>query len=318
MVLFVLIVNWNVCERLRACLRSLQQHASRLAEQHMVVVDNASTDGSVEMLHQEFPSTHVIANTSNRGFSGGNNDGLQYILAEVDKRHLPLRDTYILLLNPDTIVTQGAIDTLLTFIATHTDVGVAAPQLRYPDGTRQSSRRRFPTLATALFESTPLQPIAPRTVLEQYYMLDQPEDTPCDVDWVVGAAMLVRALVVTQVGGFDEENFFMYSEEVDWCRRIRRTGWRIVYYPAATVIHHEAQSSGQIVAQRLIYFNTSKVRYLAKHHGKYQAALARSALLALTAWEWMVEAGKWLVGHKRELRLARMHTYQQALRSGFR
>ncbi len=318
MTLFVLIVSWNVRDLLRACLCALRQHASRLATQHILVVDNASTDGSVDMLRAEFPEVSLVANAVNRGFTGGNNDGLRRILAIAHEHSLPLDRTFVFVLNPDTEVTAGALDALIRFMDAHRDVGLAAPQLRYPDGSVQPSRRRFPTLATALLESTPLQPLAPRSVLDHYYMRDRRDDETCDVEWVVGAAMLVRASVIAQVGLFDEERFFMYSEEVDWCRRIRQAGWRVVYHPSAVVVHHEAQSSNQVVAQRMIYFNTSKVRYWAKHHGRAQASLVRWALLALTAWEWLLEASKWLMGHKRALRLARMRAYHQALRSRFR
>lgn len=313
--LFVLIVNWNVRERLRACLQSLRAHPSTRLAQRVIVVDNASSDGSAAMVRAEFPEVHLIANTTNRGFTGGNNDGLRFI--ETLSLRGEAQPRYVLLLNPDTEVMPGALDALLDCAEAHPRVAVIGPQLRYPDGRIQSSRRRFPTLLTAIFESTPLQPHAPRAILERYYARDLPDDRTAEVDWVVGAAMLVRWEAIRSVGFLDEQHFFMYSEEVDWCRRFKQASWRVLYCPNAQIMHHEAQSSEQVVAQRLVHFNTSKVRYFAKHHGRAQAELLRLILLALWARELGFEALKWLLGHKRPLRAGRVRAYAHALRSGF-
>ncbi len=138
-----------------------------------------------------------------------------------------------------------------------------------------------------------------------------------DVDWVVGAALAVRREVLAQVGGFDE-GYFMYSEELDLCRRIKEAGWQIVYLPTAQIIHHEGKSSEQIVAARHIHFQTSKVRYFRKFHGPLQAAALRVFILTAFAVEWLIEASKWLLGSNRPLRRERMVAYGQLLRSGLR
>jgi GT2 family glycosyltransferase len=312
--LAVLIVNWNVRDLLRACLASLRRDPVTGRAQIVVVVDNASGDGSADMARAEFPEAQVVASPRNLGFTGGNN----LALAEAS-RLLGAGDPssdYFLLLNPDAEVTPGALDTLARYADARPDIGVLAPQLRYPDGQIQPSRRRFPTLATALFESTWLQPLAPPGLLDRYYARDLPDDQPSDVDWVVGAAMLVRRAAVDQAGGMDDQRFFMYSEELDWCRRIKAAGWRVVYCPQATVIHHEGKSSEQVSAQRMIYFNTSKVRYFAKHHGRRPAAALRLALLAMFAEQLAVEAAKGAAGHRRDLRASRIKAYWAVLRSG--
>lgn len=311
----IIIVNWNVRELLRACLRSLERHPASRHAQRVIVVDNASGDGSVDMLRAEFPAARVIASARNAGYGGGNNLGLACAeqLGAQDNRPV-----YFLILNPDTEATPGALDALLDYADAHPDVGVIGPRLRYADGSPQSSRRRFPTLATALFESTWLQPLAPRRLLDEYYMRDRRDDETCDVDWVVGAAMLARREAYLQAGGFDEQTFFMYSEETDWCRRIKQAGWRVVYHPQAVIIHHEGKSSEQVSARRMIHFNTSKVRYFAKHHGRAQAGFLRLALLSLFAEQSLVEGAKWLAGHRRLLRAERLAAYRAVLRSGLR
>ncbi len=314
--LTILIVSWNVREVLRQCLLSLAHYPATLADQDIVVVDNASADGTVEMLRADFPHVRVIANTTNRGFTGGNNDGLKHLSA-FSPQPSP-HASYVLLLNPDTEVTPGALDALLSYAQTHADVGLLGPQLRYPDGRVQSSRRHFPTVLTGLLESTWLQSFAPKSLLDRFYMRDVPDDQTAEADWLVGAAMLVREDVIAQVGLLDGARFFMYSEETDWCRRIKNAGWRIIYHPTSIIIHHEGQSSRQVSARRMLLFNTSKVRYFAKHHGRLAATVVRCGLLAQFVWQLGLEAGKWLLGSQRPLRRERVAAYWAVLRSGLR
>jgi N-acetylglucosaminyl-diphospho-decaprenol L-rhamnosyltransferase len=300
--LSIVIVSWNVRGLLRQCLHSIFAAAERPSCQ-VIVVDNASTDGSAEMVEAEFPSVQLIRNSTNRGFPAANNQGLALA-----------RGRYVLLLNPDTEVRGAALATLVDYADHHPDVAVVGPRLLHADGSPQRSRYRFPTLATALFESTWLQPIAPRRLLTRYYALDLPDDEPCDVDWARGAALLMRRAATEHVGPLDE-GFFMYSEELDWCRRARSAGWRVVWLPTAEIVHHEGKSSEQVVAARHIHFQTSKVRYFRKHHGRAAATALRLFLLGNYAWQMALEGAKWLVGHKRALRAQRVAAYAQVLRS---
>lgn len=311
--LTVIIVSWNVNDLLRDCLRSLRQYAPAHEAMTVFVVDNASSDGTPEMMATEFPEVRLVANPTNRGFTGGNNDGLAAARTVLDGAD---SDAFALLLNPDTVVTPGALDALLTFARTRPDAAVVGPRLVYGDGTPQSSRRRFPTLATGLFESTWLQRWAPPGLLNRFFVRDAPEDRPCDVDWVVGAAMLTRWRAIDQVGGLDEANFFMYSEETDWCRRMKAQGWAVVWYPGATIVHFEARSSDKVSGLRTLRFNTSRVRYFAKHHGRAAAAVVRTVLLAGFGAQLALEACKWLLGHKRGMRAERIRVYAQVIRSG--
>ncbi|HEY74205.1 MAG: hypothetical protein B6I35_11445 [Anaerolineaceae bacterium 4572_32.2] len=303
--LSVVIVNWNVRDLLRRCLLSILA-SSQTRKFEIIVVDNASTDGSVEMVRAELPAVHLIANTENRGFPAANNQGLAIA-----------RGRYVLLLNPDTEIVGDALATMVAFADAHPDVGMIGPQLLYADGSVQSSRRRFPTLATGFLESTWLERYASRRLLERYEFLDQPDDVVQDVDWLYGAALMARREAVEQVGPMDE-GYFMYSEELDWCRRFRDTGWRVVYLPAAQIVHHEGKSSEQVVAARHIHFQTSKVRYFRKYHGRVVGEVLRFFLLSNYVWQLGLEGAKWLLSHKRPLRAQRIAAYRQVLRTGLR
>jgi GT2 family glycosyltransferase len=167
-------------------------------------------------------------------------------------------------------------------------------------------------------ESTRLQQWFPHNgVLERFYLRDTPDEMVQDVDWVVGAAMFVRRAVYEQIGGLDER-FFMYSEELDWCRRAKQAGWRVVYFPPARVMHHEGKSSEQVMARRDILFHSSKVRYFKKHHGALRGEVLRWFLLGMFAFQTAEEGMKYLVGHKRALRATRVQAYRQVLASGLK
>ena len=315
--LSIVIVSWNVRELLRRCLQSIVTGAQPGPsdgvfqvdgwEVEILVVDNASTDGSSEMVRDEFPRVHLIANDENRGFTSANNQGLTLS-----------QGRYLLLLNPDTEIVDAALATMIGYIEENSKVGVLGPRLINTDGSLQSSRRRFPTFSTALAESTVVQEWwGDNRILRRYYMADTADDAIQDVDWLVGACLLVRRQAYEQVGSLDE-GFFMYSEELDWCRRIKGAGWGVVYLPTATIVHHEGKSSEQVVPARHIYFQSSKVRYFRKHHGALQAEALRWFLLLTYVYQTAREGLKWLVGHKRPMRAERVQAYHQVLKSGLR
>jgi len=258
------------------------------------------------MLRAEFPDVRVIANSENRGFTRANNQALA--LAQ---------GRYLFLLNPDTEMRPDALQNLFEFAEQNPRVGMIGPQLFYGDGSPQSSRRRFPTRATAFLESTILQQWFPHNrALTHFYMRDTRDDATQFVDWINGSAMFVRRAVYDQIGGFDEA-FFMYSEELDWCRRAKNAGWQIVYLPSAQITHYEGKSSEQAVAQRDIYFHASKILYYRKYHGAFFAQVLRAFLLATFAFQIAREGVKWMLGHKRALRAQRIQAYWQVIKSGF-
>ncbi len=304
MLLSILIVNWNVRDLLRDCLRSIE-HGRGDLDIEVIVVDSASGDNSAAMVAAEFPWVTLLPQTDNVGFPRGNNIALARA-----------RGDALLLLNPDTVILGDALPTLVAYLAAHPDAGAVGPQLLNPDGSVQSSRRRFPTLATGFLESTWLQGLAPG-VLRRYYALDLPDDATADVDWLTGACILVPRAVYEHVGGLDED-YYMYSEELDWCRRIRAAGWRVVYLPAAQVVHHVGKSSEQAVTARHINFQRAKLRYFRKYHGRAAAAVLRLFLLANYGWQLLLEAAKGALGSQPELRRQRVRAYRDVLRSGLR
>ena len=304
----VVTVSYNVAGLLRAMLRSIVDRADDGLQVELIVVDNASVDDSVAMVAREFPDATLIRNADNRGFGAGCNQGIAVA-----------RGRYVFLLNPDASLGAGGLRTLYDLTEAQPKTAIVAPRLLWPDGTSQSSRRRFPTFATLLAESTIISRYLPAThsIYRRFYMVDIPENIPHALDWVVGAALFCRRAVLEEVGGFDER-FFMYSEELDLCRRVATAGWRVVYTPAATVTHLEGQSSKQDIPRRHIMFQTSKVQYVAKYYPALAATLLRFFLLSTYLFQGIEEGAKWLVGHKRGLRRERLAMVRAVLRSGLK
>ena len=253
--LSIIIVTWNVRRHVLDCLQSIGRCPLCDAFE-VIVVDNASTDGTVDAVRRDSPHVTVLANEKNRGFAAASNQGI----AES-------RGQYLLLLNPDTIVHPHSLDTLRSFMDSHPDVGVCGPRLLNGDGTIQASARRFPTFRATLHHYTifrHLRIFQPR--YQSWVMADFPHDNQRDVDQLMGSALLLRRAAVAQVGPMDER-FFMYFEEVDLCYRLRQAGWRIVFLPDAIITHLGGRSSRQTpVAARMMMLG-SLLRYFRKHRG---------------------------------------------------
>jgi N-acetylglucosaminyl-diphospho-decaprenol L-rhamnosyltransferase len=326
----------------------------REATLHVIVVDNASSDATPSLLPSQFPWVRTILSAQNLGFTGGNNAGLAALGLEKAKgsptaavgrqkakgknnrgrqttddgrRTIPDPQSpitnhqsprFVYFLNPDTELLPNSLWTLYRAIEGDERVGAIGPQVLYGDGTRQSTRRRFPTLLTGFFESTWLGQLWPKNPwARRYHIDDWPDSVRQDVDWVVGAALMVRWSALEAVGVFDDD-FYMYSEELDLCKRIKKGGWRVVYDPAALLIHYEGRSSGQVSTRRHILFNRSKVRYYRKYFGPIWAEVLRQFLLMEFRWQILMESLKAAIGHKRELRRARIAAYRQVVESGLR
>jgi GT2 family glycosyltransferase len=317
--LAIVIVSWNVRDLLVRCLDAVNRSLADSAITFQIyVVDNASHDGTPELVRCHFPAVHLIEAGANIGFAAGNNRALRQIM-----RNPP---DYLLLLNPDTEPVGDAIPQLVTWLAAHPEAVAVGPQLRYGDGSLQSSRRRFPTRLTLIWESTPLERLWPSNPWAHQYRMDDLPATQCrPVDWLVGAALLVRSSAVV-AGGLLDERFFMYSEELEWQQRLQ-AGWgtahrastaihpsAIFYLPEAVIIHHEGKSSEQAIAARYLNFNRSKMLLARIWFGWRFAALLRRLLWLSFGYELLIEGAKLAVGHRPELRRARIAVYQQVLR----
>jgi N-acetylglucosaminyl-diphospho-decaprenol L-rhamnosyltransferase len=280
--LAVVVVSWNVRELLAACLRSLFADVERLGlEAQVWVVDNASADGTLDMVAEAFTAVHLVASQENLGFAGGNNVALREIL------HLSSSiPNYIWLLNPDTEVQPGATRALVAALDANPQVGVVGPKLVYADGSLQHSAFRFPGLVQLVFELFSLPPRFYDTSLNGRYPRRLYEGgVPFLVGHPLGASMTVRTEVISQVGLMDE-GYRLYCEEVDWCWRMHKAGWRALCVPSARVVHYAGQSTVQVPISSFVHLWTSRARLYARHHGPVTWRLAR-ALVRIGMRRWM-------------------------------
>ncbi len=277
--LAVVIVSWNVRDLLATCLRSLFSDLERAAPQAQVwVVDNASADGTPEMVAEAFPAVHLIASAENLGFARANNLALRAILGDSQFAIRP--SSFVWLLNPDTEVQTGATAALVAALETNPQAGVAGAKLLYPGGSLQHSAFHFPGLGQLLFDLFPLPTRLYETPLNGRYPRHLYEGTePFPVGHPLGAALMARAEAIAAVGLMDED-FWMYCEEIDWCWRMRRAGWQSLCVPAAQVIHHAGQSSGQVRIPSFVNLWSSRAKLYARYHGPVTRRLARALVRA--------------------------------------
>ena len=252
----IIIVSWNTRDVLRDCLHSIADQTTRAHE--VIVVDNNSNDGTAEMVSREFPTVTLIANDTNRGFAAANNQGIRIA-----------NGRYLLLLNPDTVVLDKAIDTMVDWCDRHPDIGCAGCQVLQAENTIQ--RTCFADLSPL---NLLLTEVGLHNVLPRWRFLGRAEYawwdrcTERDVDVVSGMFLLVPRHVVEAVGLLDE-SFFIYAEEADWCRRIRNAGFRCKFTPIARILHRDGggQSTAQIKPRMYVQLQKSKLIYARKHDG---------------------------------------------------
>lgn len=244
----IVIVNYNVRDLLRDCLASVYDSRGDL-DFEVCVVDNASPDGSADMVEAEFPRVRLIR-AENRGYAAGNNLGLRaFGFQEVGERESKPQSPAprcALLLNPDTVLPPSALADMLAFIEDHAPAGVAGPRLVREDGSLdRACRRSFPTPEVAAYRLSGLSRLFPKSSrFGRYNLTYLPPDVTTQVDAVVGAFMLIRGEALAQVGLLDEQ-FFMYAEDLDLCYRIKQRGWQVWYNAGVTVLHYKGQSSRQ-------------------------------------------------------------------------
>lgn len=256
----IVILNYNTRDLLRDCLHSLQ--AARDVALEAIVVDNASRDGSVEMLRAEFPKTRVIASQTNGGYAYGNNLALREFLSRVNP------PPALMLLNTDTIVPPHALKLLLDFLDAHPDAGIVGPKLRLRDGSLDlACRRSFPTPEISFYRLLGLSKLFPKSKrFGRYNLTYLDENETARVDSVVGAAMLMRTQALQQAGLLDE-TFFMYGEDLDLALRIKQKGWNAYYYPRAEIMHYKRESSRQSKKAQVEFYRAMYIFY-AKHYRK--------------------------------------------------
>jgi N-acetylglucosaminyl-diphospho-decaprenol L-rhamnosyltransferase len=265
----IIIVSWNVRELLARCLASVFAELERAGLPGRVsVVDNASRDGSPEMIRAQFPQVELIASDQNLGFAAGNNVGLRR--AQVLEREVE----FALLLNPDTEVQPGAIATLLAAARSRPDVAMATSRLVYGDGSFQHSAFRFPGLSQLYLDLFP----APGRVYEsrlngRYPRARYKAGRPFEIDHPLGAVMLVRGAALRQVGLLDDD-LALYCEEIDWAARFKEAGWRNVCVPVARIVHHAGKSTSQVQIESFVKLWTARYQLHAKHPQFAPRALA--------------------------------------------
>ncbi len=282
----VCIVAWNVKEDLLACLRSLFPAAEGVPVE-VIVADNASADGTVDAVREEFPQVELICNDSNLGFAAATNQAMAAASGQ-----------FLLLLNPDTVLPEGALGELLEAADAHPQAGIIAPKLLNPDGSLQHSCRRFPTPAAALFRHTFLGRLFPNNRwAAEYVMADWPHNEAREVDWVSGACMLIRRELYEEIGALDE-GFFWGCEDVDYCLRGHRAGWKVVYTPRPAIVHRIGASSDKRPTRTVIDFHRSMQRLHRKHFARsvvdvtvmWVAVWLRAGLLLGSRWARMAWA----------------------------
>jgi GT2 family glycosyltransferase len=250
----VVVVSWNARKYLKQCLESLREGVCRLPME-VLVVDNASTDGSSEMVEQHFPNCRLIRNETNLGFAKANNIGIKASAGR-----------YVCMVNSDVRVLPDCIRRLVDYCEAHAEVGMAGPRILGGDGRLQRSCRGFPTLWNMFCRSLALDSLFPRCRLFGGYLLPYWEhDSLQAVDILSGCFWMVRREALPKVGLLDEK-FFMYGEDMDWCKRFWLNRWRVIFVPAAEAIHYGGASSANAPVRFFIEKQRANLQYWKKHH----------------------------------------------------
>jgi GT2 family glycosyltransferase len=263
----VVIVGWNAKHYLALCLESLAKAPPRRSTE-VLVVDNASTDGSVEMIEVKFPWVKLIKSSENLGFSKGNNVAIRQC-----------QGSYIALVNPDVILFPGCLDALADFLDENPNVGNVGPRVLNPDMSMQSTCRRFPTLWNNFCAATGL---SARFKNSRFFggehMFYFPHDRTLAVDVLVGCFSMIRRQALDTVGLLDE-GLFMYGDDVDWCRRARNAGWQVVFYPGGQAIHDRGKITAPYPVRFAVAQQKAVLHYWTKHHSFLAVFGIRSILL---------------------------------------
>ncbi|HEY0867944.1 MAG TPA: glycosyltransferase family 2 protein [Fimbriimonas sp.] len=284
--LSVTILSWNTLTDLKLCLQSLSDRRVE-ADFEVIVVDNNSEDGSPDMVERDFPWVRLFRMDHNLGFCAGHNFALEQ-----------RRGRHAFLLNSDTIVHEGALAGILEYAEEHPEVGIIGPKLLNPDGSLQLSCRRFPNPVAALFRNTPIGKLFPNNrFTRDYLMVDFHHDRTTEVDWVSGAAFLARREVIERVGVFDVD-YFMFCEDIDWCYRTWKAGFKVVYLPSSIVTHAIGRSTDKAPNRMIGRHHRSMLRFYRKNMLPEVTPLLRPVALSAAALAIGLRASIFIVKNK--------------------
>ena len=253
--LSIIIVSWNTKDLLKKCLESVLAETKGL-DFEVFVVDNGSQDGSAKMGEKNFSQVKLIENRSNLGFAQANNQAIE-----------KSRGKYILLLNPDTVILGNTLRKMIDFLESHPEVGILGPKILNPDGSLQPSCRTFPTLASQALILLKLHNFLPGLPpIKKYYMLGWDHSETKEVDQVMGSCFMIKKKLIDEIGLLDE-SYWIWFEEVDFCKRARLAGWKTYFLPDVSIIHHKAKAFEQLSPiKKQIRLNRSMLRYFKKFH----------------------------------------------------
>jgi len=263
----IVIVSWNTREMLRSCLKSLSDSQQQLRIE-TIVIDNASDDGSADMVAAEFPRINLIRNTDNKGFGTATNQGLRIA-----------KGRYSLLLNSDTLCHGDVLASSVAYMDAHPNVGMMGCKVLNEDGTTQMTGSRFPSFLNLALQTLGLNRLKHPRWLQRYQMLDWDRNDEREVEVISGCYLLVRKEVLNSVGLLDE-SFFLYGEETDWCRRCSEAGWQLRFAPVGSITHYGSGSSQQLNYRRDIMLSEGTVRLHRKHSGAVAGTFVWLLLLA--------------------------------------
>lgn len=257
--LSIIVVTWNGKKYAIECLESLKSISATL-DHEIIVVDNASTDGTPEAIRELFPNVKLIETGANLGFAKGNNIGMA-----------ASRGKYVCLVNSDVVIPNGCFEHLVDFMDENPDIGMLGPKMLSPDGGVGASVMRLPTVWNTLCCSLGLHAIFPKSRLLGGFSMDAyPYDSIDDVEVLTGWFWVIPRRALDVVGGLDEQ-FFMYGEDIDWSHRFKSAGFRVVFYPGAEALHYGAASSGEAPARFYVEMRRANLQYFRKHHGRLGA-----------------------------------------------
>lgn len=287
--LAIVIVNYNVCDLLQACLRSVYASQGEI-EFEVCVVDNNSDDESITMVQEEFPKTKIIANDENLGYPTANNQGLRLlgVVAENEED----RPRYCLLLNPDTEVPSNAFSFLVAYLDDNAEVAVVGPKLVLLNGNLDlACRRAFPSPEVSAYRMMGLNRLFPGSPrFARYNMTYLPVDQIAEVDSVVGAFMMVRVEAIDQIGLMDER-FWMYGEDLDWAKRMKDSGWKVIYNPEVSVLHVKRASSQNSQRAQIEFYRAMLIFYYKHYYSNTSRPLHWLILLGIA-----IKGGRLIIG----------------------